>query len=158
MKIEDKSGTLYNFKRFGDCILYPESWVPCERWHNCTGCDVAGRYRANVKPGVHPLLSHSDALPQTKSGCSVFLNKALILKPEAMKRLGLEEDLKYQIVIPFPSPGLFPSNPTGFIDCRFLCEDLRTFTVYRNEVYGVPNAAAVRKYDDIYFLNLKRYV
>lgn len=153
-KIENRRPSV--FVRY--CEQLPNGYLICEQYGQCDRCEVADRIRGEnkIKKDV-PLFDWRDALPQTPSGCKDFCGMPLILKPSAMERLRIEPFLINQIMIAIPSPGCLPSNPAGEIDGYLLCDPRRSFTVSRMECYGVPNTAAVKRFDEIYFLRLCRY-
>ncbi len=141
------------------CNLYPMGYVPCPyNEFQCFKCDIADRYRANtLNQDNVPLFNDTDVYPLTKKGCLNFVGKPLLLKPETMRRLELEEKLFYQIVIPELSPGLFNNNPVGFIDCKLFVNQKRSFVVYRNEVFGALLPSAIERYDKYFMLGLARF-
>ena len=141
------------------CKFFPKE-VACVNAH-CTysGCYWYFVHRGKLEQSAaRTLFYHNDALPQTKSGCVNYHKKALILKPEAMDRLGIERSLLYQIVIPDLGPGLFPNNPCGFIDVKLFANRSDSYTIYRNEVYGAASPLAIERYDYYYDLGLARFL
>ena len=141
------------------CKLYPKGYVPCPyNLFHCHSCEIADRHRANIfNLDNVPMFDDRDVYPLTKKGCTNFVGKPLLLKPETMIRLTLEEKLFYQVVIPKPSPGCFDKNPVGFIDCNLFSDPERSFVVYRNEVYGVLLPSAIERFDKYYMRGLANF-
>ena len=145
-----KSYKIFYPKAF--CKFYPFGYVSCVNGqHLCGSCEVANKFRAIVSEKTSfELFGPNDALPLTKKGCTNFTDKLLILRPEAMKRLELPENVLFQFVVAMPSPGCFEHNPVGFIDCILFADRNRTFTVYRNEVFGVPSDLTMALYNSYF--------
>lgn len=138
------------------CLVLPSGYMMCDREWCCNRCEIADRIRSNKNDA--PLFSWRDVEPQTPSGCRDFFNKPIVLKPEALARLNLEPVLINQIFIPIPSPGCDYRNPSGEIDGSLIADPRRSLTVSRCEVYGVPTFAAAKRFDEIYFFGLSRYL
>ena len=141
------------------CKFYPFGYLDCVNGqHLCGSCEVANKYRASISEKTSfELFGSNDALPLTKKGCTNFIDKLLILKPDTMKRLELPENALFQFVVAEPSPGCFENNPVGFIDCILFADRSRTFTVYRNEVFGVPSVAAMALYNSYFNKAIDNY-
>lgn len=142
------------------CEFFPHGYVTCSN-RCCTYSDCYWYlvHRNNIASMASRTLFYDNyALPLNKKGCVNFYKKALLLKPEAMDRLGIERNLINQIVIPDLSPGLFPTNPTGFIDVKLFANHNATYTIYRFEVYGVASPIAIERYDEYFHLGLARYL
>ena len=134
----------------GYCIHLPDAVVECRNAYRCDTCEVALRILRNTGKVIcdHPLFGWRDALPQTpaKKG-ETWFELPVLLSPEAMRRLGLDEKLQYQVVIAVGGPGVFKKNPCGEIDVLLYADLDRAFTVTRNECYGLPCARACETYD-----------
>ena len=141
------------------CKFFPREVLCDNEACKYTGCYWYFVHRSHSETLLSKSLFYEKcALPLSKSGCTNFHKKALILKPECMQRIGLELNLLYQIVIADLGPGLFPNNPVGFIDVKLFCDRNVTFTIYRKDVYGVVSPLASERYDEYYNLGLARYM
>ena len=140
----------------GDCIMFHHGTIACHNHYACDRCELGDRLRKNI---LHKamMFTYRDALPQTEKGCHNFCDMPLILTPDAMTRLRLNHDLINQIMVAYPSPGCFRSNPAGEIDGYLLNRPGMKVTVSRKEVFGVPNPRAVERYDQLYRLRLSRF-
>lgn len=148
----------------GYCIHLPDGIVRCDSSYCCDRCQIADRIERNTGRAVYklPLFGWRDALPQTPSKKGeTWYGLPVILSPEVMVRLGLEQNLKNQIVIAVGGPGVFKKNPCGEIDGLLYADFKRRVTVTRNECYGLPTARACEIYDRYFSrfdaLSLVRY-
>ena len=143
----------------GYCTHFPNGFLNCDNYFDCCRCTVADRIRTtnNRKDRNFLLLNDRDCLRQTKSGGGETLyNKPIVLKEKAMERLGIEKTLFNQIAVAYDGPGVFVKNPGGEIDCYLFNDKDFKFTISRYETYGIPNMAAVEKWEELFFMGLKR--
>lgn len=101
------------------------------------------------------MLGAKNVLRQTpKGGGETFFRRPIVLKEEAMERLGITKHLYYQIAIATGGPGCWIKNSAGFIDAYLYGDPGREILVYRHEVYGIPDEAAVERYNKLFLLKL----
>ena len=139
------------------CDHFPYGYVRCDNFRSCARCELADRIRSESNVTA-PLFDYRDALPQTPTGCMDWIKKPVILKPQAMERLGIPSYLVNQIMITELSPGIFHKNACSDIDGYLFADPSKKLTVSRADCYGVPNARAVERFDKIYFLKLSRFM
>lgn len=141
------------------CKFYPLGYFECINGkHYCGSCSIANKYRAKVSESISfELFGPQDALPLTPKGCDNFVDKLLVLKPDTLKQLSLPQNALFQFVMAEPSPGCFKDNPTGFIDCILFADRSRSFTIYRNDVYGVPTSVAMARYNNCFIKAIDHY-
>ena len=158
MKINVYSSSIKAFKGF--CIHFPEGLVTCKNNADCEKCELGDRIRlSNIRSNNSELLfSDRDCLRQTKAGGGeTFYMKPIVLTEKAMERLGIKLNLYSQIAIAGGGCGCLVNNPVGPIDCYLLSDPKKVFTIYRHECYGIPSPRAVEKYEDLFFVGLRRY-
>lgn len=143
------------------CHHFPEGLVKCDNYKQCMSCVFADRIRMTNqrKSREYPLFWERDCLKQTKvGGGETFYNKAIVLSEDCMERLGIEKILFNQIAIAFGGCGCFVQNKVGPIDIYLLSDPNEKYLVYRNEVCGIPNDAAVKKWENLFFMGLRDYL
>lgn len=157
MKINVYADSKKAFRGF--CVHFPEGYVKCERF-NCDFCELGDRIRlTNVRlHNKESLFSDRNCLRQTKAGGGeTYYNKPIVLTEKAMERLGIQLNLYNQIAIAIGGSGCFVKNVSGAIDCCLFSDKNFTFTIYRFETYGIPDARAVEKYESLFFMGLREY-
>lgn len=142
----------------------------CDRGHRCWRCDIADRYRENLRRNgresfdsfEYRLFDHTDVLPKTpKGGGLEYVYRPIILKPEAMRRCGIDEKLINQILLATDGAGMFSHNPGSELD-GYLVADLYEkrdrallYTFGRQDFYGVPNEKAIERFRKVALIDLK---
>ena len=146
----------------GMCFI-PHVDVKCY-YHNCNLCDIADRYRKNVcdhTKTFSTLFDHTDVLRKTVNGGGLeYVYRPVILKPEAMKAKGIEVCLFNQILVTTDGGGMFSHNPGSELDGYLVSDRYRTKTIYtfgRQDVYGVPNEQAVKRFKELFLIDLRRF-
>lgn len=143
-----------------DCIMIPYLRATCKYSHDCRSCDIADRVRFNSREFTKKtaeLFWPFDVLPKTpKGGGLEYLRKPLILKPEAMECLGIEVELYNQIFIPTGGAGMFSNFPGSQIDGYIVNDRRKIYTISRHDVYGVANEAAVKRFKDLFLIDLHK--
>lgn len=142
------------------CEHFPDGLVKCDNYHSCYLCTLADRIRAtNAQKDTSLILfDNKNCLRQTPSGGGEnFYNKPIVLTEKAMKRLHIEQSLFNQMAIAFGGAGCFPKNKASAIDCYLLSDPERVFIISRYETYGIPDMRAVEKYEELFFMGLRRY-
>ena len=143
-----------------ECFMIPYLRTTCNYSHNCCRCDIADRVRFNSREftkKTFELYWPCDVLRKTEKGGGLdYLYKPLILKPEAMERLGIEVELYNQIFIPTSGAGMFSNFPGSQFDGYILNDRRKIYTISRHDVYGVANEAAVKRYKDLFLIDLHK--
>lgn len=155
------SARLYKNSQRPMCKHFKHGNVECRNGFRCTNCEFADRVRADLAISYRdlPLFSYGDCLKQTpKGGGANWYKKPIILSPAVMARNGIEQSLFYQIAIAYDGSGVFAQNPSGPIDCYLLGNKQKKITISRRDAYGIPNEWAVRRYDELFFMGLKKLV
>lgn len=145
----------------GYCSKFPYGYVLCKNGYDCLRCTFGDDVRKdNVKRFSDvPLFTEKDARRQTlndKGDC--FWHYPVILKPETLEDLGFEKNVFFQIAIAEGGAGVFSKNPVGYLDCCLFSNPAKKFTICRHNVFGIPNSAAVRRFDEMFFLDLGKRV
>ena len=142
------------------CKHFPSGYVYCSNYKDCERCELGDRIRRDkAMKSASVIFSFSDARRQTeKANGDMWWHFPIILSPEAMLRLDIECNMFYQIAVADFGPGCFLKNPAGEIDCHLFANSCKRFTISRKEAYGIPTDAAVRKYDDLFFMGLEKAV
>ena len=139
-------------------MLLPYSKVECKHLYECEYCDVCFRIRQNRAEVVlddNFLFDHRDVLPHTpKGGGSDWYKRPVILKPDAMRREGITVNLINQIMFADGGSGVFKHNPSGMVDGFLVVRKTERYTFFRNDIYGVPNEAAARRYYELYRIKI----
>ena len=140
-------------------MLLPYTKVYCKLGYACPYCDVYYDIQKNKRssvPADEPLMTWRDALKMTpKANGSNFYHRTVILKPEAMARLGIKNTLINQIFYCEGGSGVFACNPAGMIDGFLVADRNERHTITRHDVFGVPNELAVERYFDLYGINIE---
>ena len=153
-----------NFKedRFSNsCPHFTIGYVECRFPRDCSRCEFADRIRRDnaAKNNSFLLFGSKDARRQTeKGGGADWWHLPIILTENAMHRLGIEKNLFYQIAIADGGPGVFLKNGVAAVDCHLFADPSKQFTISRHEAYGVPNEHAVKRYDDLFFMDLHKVI
>ena len=149
------------YVKYGNCPHVPYSTVKCNNGYNCMRCEIADRVRIMRKNDCSdlPLFYWRDCIVRnSRYGGNNFYQKIILLTEEAMQRLGLEVNLYNQFVYAYDGPGCLPGNCGSQIDI-YLCNDhSKKYTITRFETYGVPTEQTLEKFDDLFFLGLKKYL
>ena len=144
-----------------DCVMLPYAAITCRYDHCCHICDVADRVRKNSRihtRDINELFDYYDVLPKTaKGGGSEYLYRPIILKPEAMKSAGIEVDMYNQIFVTTDGAGMFSYSPGSQIDGYLLSDRSKIYTFGRGDFYGVPNDKAVRRFKDLFLIDLTKF-
>lgn len=144
------------------CTHFPYGYVKCENSpSDCTRCLLGDRIRreAVMQKTKGLLFISSDVLRQTeKGGGDMWWHFPILLSKEAMERLHLSNNIYYQVAVADGGPGVFLKNPVGQIECHLLVDPSKTFTITRNEAYGIPNESACRRFDNFFFYGLEKTV
>lgn len=141
----------------GYCSQFPYGYVLCRNGYDCLRCTLGDRIRQdNAKKYADvPLFTYRDARKFTdKAKGATWWHYPIILSPEVMEQLGLECSIYNQIAIADGGGGVFAKNPVGYIDVYLFANPQKRFTITRNQSFGIPNAAAVRRYDELFFWDL----
>ena len=144
----------------GMCIRMPYADVKCEAFYTCDRCVVADRIRRNRQEDEfnHILFDFYDVKKRTpKGGGLEWVNKALVLKPEAMERAGIKVDLYHQIFISTGGSGMLSINPVGMVD-GYTLADRKTYTFIRSDFFGIPTEVAAEKLDKLFITNIKKMI
>lgn len=142
------------------CMQMPYATVRCDYSHRCHNCEVADRIRKNRLDGAvtHEMFGYYDVKKRTpKGGGLEWVNKALVLKPEAMERAGIKVDLYHQIFISTGGSGMLSINPVGMVD-GYTLADRKTYTFIRSDFFGIPTEAAAEKFDKLFITNIKKMI
>ena len=143
------------------CPYFTTGLVLCKNQKRCISCEFADRMRQSIvlRNKNLPLFVPSDALRQTKKGGGdTWWHFPIILSEEVMDRLGLEKNVFFQIAIAEGGGGVFKKNPVGPVDCHLFANPSKKFTISRNEAYGIPDERAVRRYDELFFMDLHKVI
>ena len=145
----------------GNCrLLYPYAQVTCDLNYMCDFCEIPHRIQQNRRDREDEeftLFGRGDVLRQTPKGGGLnWYMRPIVLKPDAMRRLGIKVNLVNQILIAYDGSGVFARNPAGMIDGYLVCDRNRRYTFSRHDVYGVPNEQACAKYFEYFGINLNR--
>ena len=144
----------------GICPHLPNGYVVCFSRH-CDRCEIADRIRSLKarELGEASLFTKDNCLKQTlKDGGEIFYRRPVVLSYDVMKKLGLELNLLYQIAYAYDGCGCLPKNKVGPVDLHLFADETFKFTVQRFEILGVPNEAALKHYDRLFFMGLhKKY-
>lgn len=140
------------------CTHIPNTYINCYN-QDCSRCDIADRYRKQIMRADNHILLFRDknCLRMTEKGGGLcFYQRPVVLKEKTMERLGIEVNLLHQIAIAYDGPGCLPKNVVGPVDIYLFLNPTRKFTVGRHELYGVPDEKAVKRYDDLFFMDLHK--
>ena len=141
----------------GLCYRLPYG-VVCNNDHKCNSCDIYYNIRENKGENVSDpdsLLSWRHTIKATsKAGGADWYLRPLLLKPEAMSRVGLALNDLNQIVVAYNGSGMFQYNPSGMIDVYLAASPSRRYTFSRQDFYGVPNDAACEYYREEYDIKI----
>lgn len=143
------------------CPHFPYGYVECYYPRFCDRCELGDRIRRDrvTKAKSFPLFTHSDTLRQTdKGGGAMLWHYPIILTERALERLGIDKNVYNQIAVADGGPGVFLKNSAGEIDIHLFTDKEKIFTITRAETYGIPNENAVRRYDEWFFLGLRKYI
>ncbi|MBE6531391.1 MAG: hypothetical protein E7679_04810 [Ruminococcaceae bacterium] len=144
-----------------ECLI-PYLDMHCICAHMCHICEIADRYRANMRERVKScseLFDYYDVLLKTpKGGGSEYLYKPLVLKPEVMRQRGIEVDMYNQIFIATDGAGMFSWNPGSQIDGYLLSDPKVQYTFGRQDFYGIPNKKAVERFNQLFLIDLNKYM
>ena len=139
-------------------LLLPYARVECRFNYLCDCCDVCYNIRKNKMETVVDdafLFDHRDVIPGTpKYGGGNWYKRAVILKPGAMRREGITVNLINQLLFAYGGSGVFAHNLSGMVDGFLLSDRSKEYTFFRNDIYGIPNEDAVRKYYDLYRIKI----
>ena len=141
--------------------LIPYTDVKCYH-HRCEACEIADSYRKNIRSPLtlsSTLFDHTHVLRKTvKGGGLEYVYRPLILKPEAMAAKGIEVNMYNQIFVSVDGGGMFSHNPGSEID-GYLVSDYhkKIYTFGRQDFYGVPNEYAVKRFYELFLIDLRKY-
>lgn len=144
----------------GMCYI-PYLKISCYH-HSCRMCEIADRYRRNVCDYTQKtslLFDHTNVLRKTEKGGGLeYVYRPLILKPEAMQAKSIEVNMYNQILVSTDGGGMFSWNPGSEID-GYLVSDYskKIYTFGRQDFYGVPNEMAVKRFKELFLIDLKDY-
>ena len=142
------------------CDKFPDGLARCISGHYCNMCPLEDRIRINKsRSEISSILFDSkNCLRQTPAGGGEnFYNMPLVLTEKAMDRYHVPKNLFNQIVVAYGGAGCFPKNKGSVIDVFLLADPERRFLITRYDIYGIPNMQAVEKYEELFFMGLKRY-
>ena len=135
-------------------MLLPHARVECKMNYICDCCDVCFTIRKNIietPTDESFLFDHRDIIPMTpKFGGGNWYRRPVILKPEAMRREGITVNLINQIMFARGGSGVFAHNLSGMVDGVLVADMRKEYTFFRNDIYGIPNNEAARKYRELY--------
>ena len=145
-----------------DCIMIPYYSGGCRYAHDCWRCPLANRVKNSNREFTREsgeLFGYYDVLPKTPKGGGIeYVYKPLILKPEAMEAHGIELELFNQIFIATDGAGMFSKFPGSQIDGYLLSDRRKIYTFGRQEFFGVPNERAVKRFEDLFLIDLNKYI
>lgn len=142
------------------CDKFPDGLVRCINYHCCYCCVLAERIRitnSSKDPAVILFDSHNCLRQTPAGGGENFYNKPLVLTEKAMEKYKIPKNLYNQIVVAYGGAGCFPKNKGSIIDVFLLSDPERRFMITRHDVHGIPDMRAVEKYEELFFMGLKRY-
>ena len=145
-----------------DCVRIPYYTGGCRYEHHCNRCAIAERFRQSNREFTEikgELFGYYDVLPKTpKGGGLEYVYKPLILKPEAMEAHGIKLELFNQIFVATDGAGMFSEFPGSQIDGYLLSDRRKIYTFGRQEFFGVPNERAVKRFEDLFLIDLNKYI
>lgn len=145
-----------------DCVRIPYYTGGCRYNHQCSCCAIAERFRQSNRESTEikgELFGYCDVLPKTPKGGGIeYVYKPLILKPEAMEAHGIKLELFNQIFIATDGAGMFSKFPGSQIDGYLLSDRRKIYTFGRQEFFGVPNERAVKRFEDLFLIDLSKYI
>ena len=144
--------------KHGLCPHIPAGYLACYSRH-CETCEIADRIRASRarEMSSEKLFSKENCLKQnSRDGGDVFFRRLIVLSEDALKRLGIDKKLFYQLAYAYAGPGCLPKNTAGAVDIKLIADDSKCYTVYRFEILGVQNEDALKYYNKIFFLQAQK--
>ena len=145
-----------------DCVRIPYYTGGCRHNHQCNRCTIAERFRQSNREFTEikgELFGYYDVLPKTPKGGGIeYVYKPLILKPEAMEAHGIKLELFNQIFIATDGAGMFSKFPGSQIDGYLLSDRRKIYTFGRQDFFGVPNERAVKRFEDLFLIDLNKYI
>ncbi len=144
------------------CYKIPYTTLACRNGHDCARCEIADsirKVRIEKNKDNSELFFWNDVRPATPMGGGrSWIYMPVISKPETLKKAGLEVNMYNQIFITTDGLGMFFGNDGSELDGYFLAEPNKVYTFGRQDFYGIPNDKAVRRYEELFLIDLKRYM
>ena len=145
----------------GFCPNFPYGYVECRNGFDCMRCTFGDRVRKDVVKRIAdvPLFSYRDVRNYTvRQKGADWWHYPIILSSETLEALELEKNIYYQLAVADSGSGVFHKNPMGYIDIYLYANPQKRFTITRNQALGIPNCAAVRRYDELFFWDLAGHI
>lgn len=145
-------------------VCYKVKWITlaCRDDHDCERCQFADSVRKDrIERNKHEgeLFDHNDVRLMTPKGNGRdWYLMPIIAKPDTLRRAGIDVNMYNQIFITTSGAGMFYANAGSELDGYFLSDRSKIFSFGRQDFYGIPNDKAVSRYEDLFFIDLKRYM
>ena len=133
----------------------------CFNSYRCYSCGYFEEHILNIHRLFcdELLFGYYDVLPKTPKGGGIeYVYRPLILKPEAMEAHGIKLELFNQIFVATDGAGMFSKFPGSQIDGYLLSDRRKIYTFGRQEFFGVPNERAVKRFEDLFLIDLSKYI
>lgn len=141
------------------CYRNPYLSVRCDFGFRCDRCTVADGIRSENINKISSngfLFDQYDTLPKTpKFDGANYLYRPLVLSVESLKARSIDVNAYNQIVVSVDGAGMY--SPGCELDCYFVSSPGKIYTFSRGEILGVPNEKAIKKFNELFFIDLRQY-